>query len=93
MADNRKGQVYITSQDNGQFFQGWLPGTARHGFCRKTCMIRNITTEKGPFGDTHTGQIRLQGLDLVVTSHNMDRDWEIQSTVDGKVTRFGRTRF
>ena len=65
------GRVYITSADNGRYWQGWLPGTARHGFKWVTAQV-TITEATD---DAIYGRIRLGGVDVPVMA--ISSHWEI----------------
>lgn len=84
-----KGNIYITSQDNGTFFAGWLPGTARHGYTRVQRTVTNIRpTHAGDTdSDSLTGEITLNKVKLIVETHDKGEEWTIRSTADGSIKR------
>ncbi len=66
--------IYVTSNDNQDYFQGYLSGTARHGFTEVTRKIMFEREEDGIF----LGQVLIRGVVLEVMKCSGNNDsWSI----------------
>jgi hypothetical protein len=88
MFERKTGNIYIGSDDNQKFFQGYLPGTARDGYTR---LNRKVTNTRPMFDEDSEGylfgEITIQRIKLVVQTTNDGEEWTIVRTLDGSITR------
>lgn len=68
----KKQSLYITSLDNIEHWGGYLPGTDRNGFTRKTVMVKNVVDE----GFGLEGEVTLKKVTVKV--EKFGSDWTVK---------------